>query len=57
MDYREPWLANYWSFQVEPTEWFLTSEDNVGAVLLGGYSHIKEGDVVKATAESWKFGW
>ena len=24
-------------------------EDNVGAVLLGGYSHIKEGDVVKAT--------
>lgn len=24
-------------------------EDNVGAVLLGSYSHIKEGDVVKAT--------
>jgi F-type H+-transporting ATPase subunit alpha len=24
-------------------------EDNVGAVLLGDYSHIKEGDVVKAT--------
>jgi len=24
-------------------------EDNVGAVLLGAYSHIKEGDVVKAT--------
>ena len=24
-------------------------EDNVGAVLLGEYSHIKEGDVVKAT--------
>ena len=24
-------------------------EDNVGAVLLGAYSHIKEGDIVKAT--------
>ena len=24
-------------------------EDNVGAVLLGEYSHIKEGDIVKAT--------
>jgi ATP synthase F1 subcomplex alpha subunit len=24
-------------------------EDNVGAVLLGQYSHIKEGDIVKAT--------
>ena len=24
-------------------------EDNVGAVLLGNYEHIKEGDVVKAT--------
>lgn len=24
-------------------------EDNVGAVLLGKYAHIKEGDVVKAT--------
>ena len=24
-------------------------EDNVGAVLLGEYNHIKEGDVVKAT--------
>ncbi len=26
-------------------------EDNVGAVLLGKYSHIKEGDVVKATGQ------
>jgi F-type H+-transporting ATPase subunit alpha len=26
-------------------------EDNVGAVLLGKYSHIKEGDVVKATGK------
>ena len=30
-------------------------QDSVGAVVLGDYLHISEGDTVKCKTESWKF--
>ena len=31
--------------------------DSVGAVILGEYEHISEGDTVKCTGPSWKCRW